>query len=88
LSDDASDLERAELAIAMLWPLARRVFLMHRVDDLSYREISAIVGIDELTVEICIFDALIAVAGARRGEYVTRTLTMRGLKEVLGYGRR
>src|SRR3546814_2504047 len=40
----------------MLWPLARRVFLMHRVDDLSYSEISEIVGIDVMTVEICIFD--------------------------------
>src|SRR3546814_2839441 len=62
LDESASDLERAETAIAMLWPLARRVFLMYRVDVLSYSEISEIVGIDVMTVVICIFDALVAIS--------------------------
>src|SRR3546814_8665563 len=80
LDESASDLERAETAIAMLSPLARRVFLMHRVDDLSYSEISEIVGIDVMTVALCIFDYFFAISGARRGTYVERALNYRGLK--------
>lgn len=68
LDPDASELDKAELAIALLWPLARRVFLMHRVDDLPYTVIARQLHIDVATVELCIADALRSVGAVRRGD--------------------
>jgi DNA-directed RNA polymerase specialized sigma24 family protein len=65
LDPESSQLERMELAIAMVWPLARDVFLMHRIDDLDYVAIAHIRGINVKTVEICIYDALCALTAAR-----------------------
>lgn len=68
LDDGASDLEKAELAVALLWPLAREVFLMHRVDELSYTVIAMQLRIDVATVELCIADALRSIGAVRRGD--------------------
>ena len=64
----ASDLEKAELAVALLWPLAREVFLMHRVDELPYTVIAKQLRIDVATVELCIYDALRSIGAVRRGD--------------------
>lgn len=69
LGEGASELERLETAMDLLWSLARRVFLMHRVDDMPFREISEHLGIDGRTIEICISDALRVVAAAQRDEH-------------------
>lgn len=53
--------EQVQLAIQLLWPLARAVYLLNCVHELSYREIAACVGIDVQTVEVCIADALISM---------------------------
>lgn len=68
LDPESSQLERMELAISMVWPLARDVFLMHRVDDLDYNAIARIRHINVKTVEICIFDALCALTAARKND--------------------
>ena len=39
-------------------PKTRRVFLMHRVDELSYREIHELLGISIATVEYHMMKAL------------------------------
>ena len=49
-----------------MWPFARRVFLMHRVDDLSYGAIATAVDVDVATIERCIADALWSVRMVRR----------------------
>lgn len=69
LGSEATELERVELAISMLWPFARKVFLMHRFDELPYSTIAELLRIDERTIEICIVDTLRVVAAARRDEY-------------------
>ncbi len=61
LGTDPEVPEQLELAKYLLRPLARRVFLMNRVDDMSYGEISYRVGLDVGAVERCIVDALISV---------------------------
>lgn len=53
------------LAMDLLWPLARRVFLMNRVDDMPYGEIADRVGLDVGAVERCIVDALISIRKVR-----------------------
>lgn len=68
LARDASELEKAELAIALLWPLAREVFLLHRVDDLSYTVIAKRLSIDVGTVELCIYDAMRSIGSVRRDD--------------------
>lgn len=49
-------------AVAALAPLPRAVFLMNRVDDLSYCEIGRRLGLDVATVEASMIDALGKVA--------------------------
>lgn len=66
LGPDAEILAQLELAMDLLWPLARRVFLMHRVDDMPYGEIADCIGIDTRVVERCIADALISIRLVRR----------------------
>ena len=50
-----------EAAVDQLPPLTRLVFLLHRVDDLSYREIAARLTIDVRAVECCIAEALVMI---------------------------
>lgn len=50
----------------LLWPLARRMFLMHRLDELSYEVIAITVDVDVATVERCVADALLSVRMVRR----------------------
>lgn len=56
---EAADLLRLyEEAVDGMPPKTRRVFLMHRVDELSYREIHEILGISIATVEYHMMKAL------------------------------
>lgn len=66
LGADTSVLDQLDLAMVLLWPFARRVFLMHRVDDLPYGVIATAVDVDVATVERCIADALWSVRMVRR----------------------
>lgn len=66
LGSDPPVLEQLELAMDLLWPFARRVFLMHRVDELPYGVIAIAVDVDVATVERCIADALWSVRMVRR----------------------
>lgn len=55
----AEDLMRAfERATSTMPEKTRRVFLMHRVDELSYREIHEVLGISVATVEYHMMKAL------------------------------
>lgn len=56
---EAADLLRLyESAVDAMPPKTRRVFLMHRVDELSYREIHELLGISIATVEYHMMKAL------------------------------
>ena len=66
LGSDPPILDQLDLAMDLLWPLARRVFLMHRVDELPYGVIAIAVGVDVATVERCVADALWSVRMVRR----------------------
>jgi RNA polymerase sigma factor (sigma-70 family) len=56
---EAADLLRLyETAVDAMPPKTRRVFLMHRVDELSYREIHELLGISIATVEYHMMKAL------------------------------
>ena len=66
LGADPPVLDQLDLAMDLLWPFARRVFLMHRVDDLSYGAIATAVDVDVATIERCIADALWSVRMVRR----------------------
>src|SRR3546814_7041403 len=56
---EADDLLRLyEEAVDAMPPKTRRVFLMHRVDELSYREIHECLGISIATVEYHMMRAL------------------------------
>src|SRR3546814_14749091 len=46
--------DQVKLAIQLVWPLARSVYLLNGVHDLSYRQIATCVGVDVSTVESCI----------------------------------
>ncbi len=60
---EAADLLRLyEAAVDAMPPKTRRVFLMHRVDELSYREIHELLGISIATVEYHIMKALSQIA--------------------------
>lgn len=50
-----------EAAVDQLPSLTRLVFLLHRVDDLSYREIAARLKIEVRAVECCIAEALVMI---------------------------
>lgn len=62
LGPDAEIGEQLRLANDLVWPLARSVFLKHCVDDLSYAEIAARVGVDVRTVELCVGDAIYSMS--------------------------
>lgn len=65
---DAADLLRLyEDAVDGMPPKTRRVFLMHRVDELSYREIHERVGISVATVEYHMMKALAQIDAALDG---------------------
>ena len=66
LGSDPTVLEQLDLAMDLLWPLARRVFLMHRVDELPYGVIAIAVDVDIATVERSVADALCSVRMVRR----------------------
>ena len=66
LGSDPPILDQLDLAMDLLWPLARRVFLMHRVDELPYGVIAIAIDIDVATVERCVADALLSVRMVRR----------------------
>ncbi len=53
--------EQVRLAIQLVWPLARSVYLLNCVHELSYREIATCIGVDVRTVELCIADALVSI---------------------------
>lgn len=56
---EAADLLRlCEAAVDAMPPKTRRVFLMHRVDELTYREIHELLGISIATVEYHMMKAL------------------------------
>ena len=60
---EAADLLRLyEAAVDALPPKPRRVFLMHRVDELSYREIHEALGISIATVEYHMMRALAQIS--------------------------
>lgn len=84
MGDGATDIERAESGLALLWPLALDVFCMHRFEELSYPEIADDLSIDVETVEICIFDALTMLAAARRGRYPVPIMSFKRLRQLLG----
>ncbi|HET6523520.1 RNA polymerase sigma factor [Sphingopyxis sp.] len=65
---EAADLLRLyEQAVEAMPPKTRRVFLMHRVDELSYREIHERVGISVATVEYHMMKALAHIDRALEG---------------------
>ena len=66
LGSDPPILDQLDLAMDLLWPLARRVFLMHRVDELPYGVIAIAVDVEVATVERCVADALWSVRMVRR----------------------
>lgn len=55
--------QRYEKALAMLAPRTREVFLMHRIDELTYQEIAAVVGLTVAGVEYHMSRALAHLAG-------------------------
>ena len=66
---EAADLLRLyEQAVDAMPPKTRRVFLMHRVDELSYREIHEQLGISIATVEYHMMKALGLIAKVVDGE--------------------
>ena len=66
LGSDPPIRDQLDLAMDLLWPLARRVFLMHRVDELPYGVIAIAVDVEVATVERCVADALLSVRMVRR----------------------
>ena len=68
LGSDPPILDQLDLAMDLLWPLARRVFLMHRVDEWPYGVIAIAIAVDAdvATVERCVADALWSVRMVRR----------------------
>ncbi|WP_447763420.1 RNA polymerase sigma factor [Sphingopyxis panaciterrae] len=59
-------LRRAEEVISGLSPRTREIFLLHRLDDLSYPEIARIKGLSVKTVESHMSKALVAIRRAGR----------------------
>jgi RNA polymerase sigma factor (sigma-70 family) len=65
---EAADLLRLyETAVDAMPPKTRRVFLMHRVDELTYREIHELLGISIATVEYHMMKALNQISKAVDG---------------------
>jgi DNA-directed RNA polymerase specialized sigma24 family protein len=82
LPSSAGELERIEVGLSLLWPLALRVFCMHRFDDMPYGAIAKELGIDQQTVQFCIFDAMTAISITRRGDYARPVLRLKNLKDL------
>lgn len=57
-----------EAAVDELPPFTRLVFLLHRVDDLSYKEIANRLAIEVRAVECCIAEALVMIGTFVDGE--------------------
>lgn len=49
------------LAMSLVWPLARRAFLLNCVHELPYTDIARCLGVDIRTVELGISDALFSM---------------------------
>src|SRR3546814_13034305 len=58
LGADPPVLDQLDLAMDLLWPFARRVFLMHRVEELLYGEIAIAVAVEVETVRRRVADVL------------------------------
>lgn len=58
LGSDAEIGDQLRLANQLVWPLARSVFLMHCLDELTYGEIATRLAVDVRTVEIALGDAV------------------------------
>nr|WP_087576107.1 sigma factor-like helix-turn-helix DNA-binding protein [Sphingomonas sp. CDS-1] len=61
---DADTLALYEAALDRLSPLSRVVFLLHRVDELSYVEIAERLPITVAVVQACIVEALSVICAA------------------------
>ena len=57
-----------ERALATLPPRTRQVFLLHRVDELSYKQIAEQLGIGVRTVEWHVAEALVRIRRVLDGE--------------------
>jgi DNA-directed RNA polymerase specialized sigma24 family protein len=57
-----------EAAVDQLPPLTRLVFLLHRVDDLSYGDIADRLAIEARAVECCIAEALVMIGAFVDGD--------------------
>jgi len=68
----AEELARMEAALLTLPRLAREVFLAHRIDDLSYAEISDITGLSVRRVEREIANAIYGFHCALQGRPLRR----------------
>ena len=69
---DAEELARLERAVLSLPRTTREVFLSHRLDNRSYTEIAAAMGISERQVERRIAEALYRISRYLDGEETTR----------------
>ena len=58
LGPDAEIGDQLRLANQLVWPLARSVFLMHCLDELTYGEIATRLGVDVRTVRLAYGDAV------------------------------
>lgn len=61
LGPDAEIGDQLRLAHQLVWPLARRVFLMHCIEELSYAEIAVRADVDTRTVARALSDALFSM---------------------------
>lgn len=61
LGPDTEIGDQLRLAHQLVWPLARRVFLMHCIEDLSYAEIAVRTQVDTRTVARALSDALFSM---------------------------
>lgn len=61
-----------EAAVDQLPPLTRLVFLLHRVDDLSYQQIADRLTITTRAVECCIAEALVMIGAFVDGDIPRR----------------
>lgn len=71
---DAASLVALETAVEALPPLTRVVFLLHRVDELSYAAIARRLSISVLAVECGVADALYRLCCTLDGETAERAM--------------
>jgi len=81
-----------EAAVDALTPLPRIVFLLHRVDDLSYRAIADLLSLNRAMIETCMAHALKTIAchvDGRSGPQTVPEPILRAEAALLGrHGRR